>query len=879
MSAMNKIKDKLTGKKDKNSPTPDKAEGNKDKDPKDASAVKKDATKDKPPKKATEEVKPKEVPKSGPLSRLKGAKDTAPVNTIVRVPKRSRSSRFHITERAELEKLPSFYEVPSSERQELFVKKLRQACVLFDFQDALSDLKGKDIKRQTLTELVDYVSNNRNVIQEEIYADVINMFSINLFRKLPPQVNPYGDAFDPEEDEPVLEPAWPHLQIVYEFFLRFIESPDFNANHAKKLIDHKFILELLELFDGEDPRERDFLKTTLHRIYGKFLGLRAFIRKSINDIFFQFVYETERHSGIAELLEILGSIINGFALPLKEEHVIFLKRVLIPLHKTKSLTLYHPQLAYCVVQFLEKDPHLTETVLKGLLKYWPKTNSPKEVMFLNEVEEILDVIEVTEFKRVMKPLFQQIARCVSSQHFQVAERALYFWNNEYIMHLINENAAEILPIMFPALYQNSKTHWNRTIHGLVYNALKLFMEISPKLFDECTNEFKDYVQNEKKREAERDEKWRRVENMAMENLKKVGTPTLPPVAAPPDSLKRSASIGERIEVNEFTDFKKDIELGVQELESETPQYPRVRRKSVLPVDAQVMNLLSRHRSLDDVVKTDNSSDSDLEVDGELENDDDMNDLDVPDSGDVETVALRGGSSSSIKLAREGMEGDSSSSLDRSDAVTSATDNEDGGSLNVSAIVVDDKNINDTNNSGDNKNNNIDNNVLDDAVTNTNNNIGGSSSLPAAPTENEDGTATKKKKKSKSSTSKEGKDKESKDKDKEKSSSSGSTKEKSEKIETVNGNNETAVAIEEGSTLSGTKKSKKEGPSKKSSKSSSEKKNTASENSAPGSSSPSSTANTSEGGEEKKKTKKKKSKDASTATTSSSSSTTTPAKDN
>ena len=26
------------------------------------------------------------------------------------------------------------------------------------------------------------------------------------------------------------------------------------------------------------------------------------------------------HNGVAELLEILGSIINGFALPLKEEH-------------------------------------------------------------------------------------------------------------------------------------------------------------------------------------------------------------------------------------------------------------------------------------------------------------------------------------------------------------------------------------------------------------------------------------------------------------------------------------------------------------------------------------------------------------------------------
>lgn len=56
------------------------------------------------------------------------------------------------------------------------------------------------------------------------------------------------------------------------------------------------------------------------------------------------------------------SIINGFALPLKEEHKRFLLRVLIPLHKVKSLVCYHPQLAYCVVQFLEKDPALTESV-------------------------------------------------------------------------------------------------------------------------------------------------------------------------------------------------------------------------------------------------------------------------------------------------------------------------------------------------------------------------------------------------------------------------------------------------------------------------------------------------------------------------------------
>lgn len=60
-----------------------------------------------------------------------------------------------------------------------------------------------------------------------------------------------------------------------------------NCNHVQVYLpsNFKFDFQLLDLFDSEDPRERDFLKTVLHRIYGKFLGLRAFIRKQINNIF------------------------------------------------------------------------------------------------------------------------------------------------------------------------------------------------------------------------------------------------------------------------------------------------------------------------------------------------------------------------------------------------------------------------------------------------------------------------------------------------------------------------------------------------------------------------------------------------------------------
>ncbi|XP_039595044.1 serine/threonine-protein phosphatase 2A 56 kDa regulatory subunit delta isoform [Polypterus senegalus] len=510
---------------------------------------------------------------------------------IVKKERRQSSSRFNLSKNRELQKLPALKDAPPQDREELFIQKLRQCCVLFDFvTDPLSDLKYKEVKRAGLNEMVEYITHNRDVITESIYPEAVIMFSVNLFRTLPPSSNPTGAEFDPEEDEPTLEAAWPHLQLVYEFFLRFLESADFQPNVAKKYIDQKFVLSLLELFDSEDPRERDFLKTILHRIYGKFLGLRAYIRRQINNIFYRFIYETEHHNGIAELLEILGSIINGFALPLKEEHKMFLIRVLLPLHKVKSLSVYHPQLAYCVVQFLEKDSSLTEPVIMGLLKFWPKTHSPKEVMFLNELEEILDVIEPSEFVKVMEPLFRQLAKCVSSPHFQVAERALYYWNNEYIMSLISDNAAKILPIMFPALYKNSKSHWNKTIHGLIYNALKLFMEMNQKLFDDCTQQYKAEKQKEKYKLKEREEIWHKIEELAQQNPQFSmyhETPSLMPLY----SMETETPTAEDIQL-----LKKTVESEASQVIKEIKKDKvLMRRKSELPQDVYTIKALEAHK--------------------------------------------------------------------------------------------------------------------------------------------------------------------------------------------------------------------------------------------------------------------------------------------
>ena len=98
---------------------------------------------------------------------------------------------------------------------------------------------------------------------------------------------------------------------------------------------------------------------------------------------------------------------------------------------------------------------------------------------MNEVEDIFEVMDPAEFAKVQEPLFNQLSKSVASPHFQVrqlftfdfiatdtmqvAERALYFWNNEYFCNLVSDNVDVILPIMFAPLYENSKGHWNRSV--------------------------------------------------------------------------------------------------------------------------------------------------------------------------------------------------------------------------------------------------------------------------------------------------------------------------------------------------------------------------------------------------------------------------------
>jgi serine/threonine-protein phosphatase 2A regulatory subunit B' len=292
-----------------------------------------------------------------------------------------------------------------------------------------------------------------------------------------------------------MEPAWPHLSVVYELLLRIVQSNEIDLALKKKYIDTRFIVRVLELFDSHDYREREALKTITHRIYGKLTNRRALIRRSISNVFFTFVYETESHNGIAELLEILGSIINGFAVPVKNDHVKLLERALIPLHSSKGIRPFHPVLSYCMSQYVNKEQRFAVAIVEGILKCWPQGNSEKEMLFLNELEEIIEVLSPATFAEIEAKLYKQIARCISGEHFQVAERALHMWGNEILNQITIDDEShrrKILPIVFNDLAKTSEDgsgHWQQSVRDGAVFVLQRYEQIDPSFYAECNQRY------------------------------------------------------------------------------------------------------------------------------------------------------------------------------------------------------------------------------------------------------------------------------------------------------------------------------------------------------------------------------------------------------
>lgn len=97
------------------------------------------------------------------------------------------------------------------------------------------------------------------------------------------------------------------------------------------------------LFESEDPIERDIVKNILHKIYAKVIGRRKMLKKHMSECLLSLIHEEDSFKGTAEMFEVLYTIVHGYAVPLRQEHIDFFNNVMVPLHKVRTYPTFYDQ--------------------------------------------------------------------------------------------------------------------------------------------------------------------------------------------------------------------------------------------------------------------------------------------------------------------------------------------------------------------------------------------------------------------------------------------------------------------------------------------------------------------------------------------------------
>eukprot|EP01084_Bolivina_argentea_P046871 86336_1 len=203
-----------------------------------------------------------------------------------------------------------------------------------------------EMKRRFLSELLKYIKNdsvNNQWFNNDRIIAIIPTITTSVFRSFPATCT--NKAF--------ADPYWSILELIYDILQRFVNKVSLET--LQTYIDRSLLSNMIQLSNSPNPFERECLKQILHSIYRRCKCFRADIRTAINNYFYCMIYSNQLYNGIADLLEILSSIINGFIIPLKSENISLLTHVFIPMHKVSFLSQFHKQLLYCILQLIQKD--------------------------------------------------------------------------------------------------------------------------------------------------------------------------------------------------------------------------------------------------------------------------------------------------------------------------------------------------------------------------------------------------------------------------------------------------------------------------------------------------------------------------------------------
>jgi len=72
-------------------------------------------------------------------------------------------------------------------------------------------------------------------------------------------------------------------------------------------------------------------------------------------------------------------------------------------------------------------------------------------LFLTEVQEVLEVVEIDKIEHLIKKLFTRIASCIGGNNLKVSDKAMSLFQNEFYLNVLKHYKSVTFPLLVPVI--------------------------------------------------------------------------------------------------------------------------------------------------------------------------------------------------------------------------------------------------------------------------------------------------------------------------------------------------------------------------------------------------------------------------------------------
>lgn len=129
--------------------------------------------------------------------------------------------------------------------KDVYLKKLAICSKIYDYKDEKKDEKAKEHRMEVIRELQKELSTDQKFVVQVVMPNIqetMDMIERNIFRPLPNvKKSNLGFAETGIDQEEEIDPSWPALQGIYEFFLQLVVNDCVDVKSLKTFVQPQFV--------------------------------------------------------------------------------------------------------------------------------------------------------------------------------------------------------------------------------------------------------------------------------------------------------------------------------------------------------------------------------------------------------------------------------------------------------------------------------------------------------------------------------------------------------------------------------------------------------------------------------------------------------------